>query len=151
MKNRSLRFTSSAALAAGVLLAVLSGCNKQERADAGAKAKEVYVDSKAALSRGWDKVKTATFDKRGDVEAAGKALAAEMDAQASKMRANYSDAKASASRKAAMEEFKNAEADYKQKLSALGTASADTWESAKNNTIAAWDKLEAAYRKALVE
>jgi hypothetical protein len=142
---------SRAGLAAGLLFALVTGCTKEERSDAGAKAKAIYADSKVALSRGWDKLKSATFDKRGDVEAQGKALAAEMEAQASKLRANYSDAKASMSRKAAMEELKNAEADYKQKLSALGNASADTWESAKNNTIAAWDRLEAAYRKALVE
>ena len=154
MKASISRFNSStsiAAITAGVLLALLTGCTREERVDASAKAKEMVADSKAALTRGWDKVKSATFDKRGDVEAHGKALAAEIEAQASKLRANYSDAKASASRKAAMEELKNAEADYKQKLAALGSASADTWESAKNNTIAAWDRLEAAYRKALVE
>ena len=145
------RSVSRAAIAASVIFALVTACTKEERVDAGAKAKEIYADSKAALSRGWDKVKSATFDKRGDFEAQGKALAAEMEAQASKLRANYSDAKASVSRKAAMEELKNAEADYKQKLSALGNASADTWESAKNNAIAAWDRLEAAYRKALVE
>ena len=138
-------------LAAGVILAGLTGCTKEDRVDAGAKAKQIYTDSRAALARGWDTLKSATFDKRGDVEAHGKALAAEMEAQASKLRANYSDAKASMSRKAAMEELKNAEADYKQKLSALGSASADTWDSAKNNTIAAWNRLEAAYRKAVVE
>jgi hypothetical protein len=144
-------FSSVAAIATGLLLVLVTGCTREERVDAGAKAREMVADSKAALSRGWDKVKSATFDRRGDVEAHGKALAAELEAQASKLRANYSEAKASMSRKAAMEEFKNAEADYKQKLAALGGASADTWESAKNNTIAAWDRLEAAYRKALVE
>ena len=151
MKTSSRRFPSIAVTVAGLLLVLVTGCTREERADAGSKAKEMYADSKAALSRGWDKLKSATFDKRGDVEAQGKALAAEMDARASKLRANYSDAKASASRKAAMEEFKNAEADYKEKLAALGDASASTWDSAKNNTIAAWDRLEAAYRKALVE
>ena len=151
MNLRLLRSGFFAAIATGILGASVTGCTREERADAGAKAKEMYADSKAALSRGWDKFKSATFDKRGDVEAQGKALAAEMEAQASRLRASYSDAKASASRRAAMEEFKNAEADYKQKLAALSTASADTWESAKNNTIAAWDRLEAAYRKALVE
>jgi hypothetical protein len=151
MKIPSLHFPSAAAIAAGILLALATGCSKEERVDAGAKAKEMVADSKAALTRGWDKLKTATFDKRGDVEAQAKAFAAEMEAQASKLRANYSDAKASASRKAAMEELKNAQADYKQKLAALGTATADTWESAKNNVIAAWDRLEAAYRKAVVE
>src|SRR5687767_9387806 len=88
MKNNSSRFTSTATLAAGVFIALLSACSKQERTDASAKAKEMYADSKAAVGRGWDKVKAATFDKRGDVEAHAKALAAEMDAQASKLRAN---------------------------------------------------------------
>ena len=151
MKNTSLRFPLAAAIATGILITFVTGCSKEERVDAGTKAKEMYADSKAAISRGWDKVKSATFDRRGDVEAHAKALAAEMEAQASKLRAQHSDAKASASRKAAMQELKNAEADYKQKLSMLGSATADTWESAKSNTIAAWDRLEAAYRKALVE
>ena len=151
MTIRNPRLQLTALACAGFALVLGTGCTKQERVDAGATAKDMVADSKAALGRGWDKVKSATFDKRGDVEAHGKALAAELDAQASKLRANYSDAKASASRRAAMEELKNAEADYKQKLSALGSATASTWDSAKNNTIAAWDRLEAAYRKALVE
>jgi hypothetical protein len=151
MKIASHRLFATAAVSAGVLVTLVTGCTREERVDASSKAKEMYADSKAAITRGWDKLKTATFDKRGDVEAQAKALASEMEAQAAKLRANYSEAKASASRKAAMEEFKNAEADYKQKLSALGNASADTWDSAKNNTIAAWERLEAAYRKALVE
>ena len=151
MKSIRSRIIFTAAIAAGVLVGAVTGCTREERVDAGAKAKEMYDDSLAAISRGWDKVKAATFDKRNDVEAHGKALAAEMEAQASKLRAKYSDAKASASRKAAMEELKVAEADYKDKLAALGTATADTWESAKNNVIAAWDRLVAAYRKALVE
>ena len=138
-------------LAAGIAAVFFAACTREERAEAGAKAKDVYADSTAALSRGWDKLKSATFDKRGDVEAQAKALAAEMEAQASKLRANFSDARASASRRAAMEQLRNAEADYKEKLAALRNATADTWESAKNNTIAAWDRLEAAYRKALVE
>ena len=66
----------------------------------------------------------------------------------SELRANYSDATASASRKAAMAELKDSEADYKAKLDALGTATADTWDSAKQNVIASWDKLQASYFKA---
>ena len=147
----SHRFTFIRAIATGLLAMAVAGCTREERVDAGAKAREMYHDSIAAISRGWDKLKTATFDKRNDVEAHAKALAAEMEAEASKLRAKYSNAKASASRTAAMEELKAAEADYKEKLAALGRATADTWESAKNNVIAAWDRLVAAYRKALVE
>jgi hypothetical protein len=50
-----------------------------------------------------------------------------------------------------MEELKNAEADYKEKLKALGNATADTWESAKQNVILAWRRLQAAYYKARAE
>ena len=68
------------------------------------------------------------------------------------MRTGYtvqgSDAKASASRKAAMEELKKSEADYKTKVSALGDATEATWDSAKQNAIASWDRLQAAYYKA---
>ena len=159
MKLLHSRLKSSAALLVSALITLSAGCSKQERADAGtkakdvmaetgAKAKEVYADSKAAMSKAWDSVKSYSFDKRDDFKATGKALSSQMEAQASKLRADYSDAKASASRKAAMAELKNAEADYKQKLDALGGATAATWDSAKNNTIAAWDKLEAAYYKA---
>ena len=47
-----------------------------------------------------------------------------------------------------MDELKNADANYKEKLAALGNASADTWDSAKQNVIAAWDRLQASYAKA---
>lgn len=147
MKTHASRLAYTLAIT-GALLAFSAGCSKSDRDQASTKAKEIYADSKAAISQAWDSAKSYSFEKRDDFTANGKALAAQMEAQASKLRADYSDAKASASRKAAMAELKNAEADYKQKLDALGTATADTWESAKNNAIAAWDKLEASYRKA---
>ena len=66
----------------------------------------------------------------------------------SKLRAEYSDATASASRRAAMKELKDSEADYKEKLAAVGNATADTWASARDNVIASWDRLQASYAKA---
>ena len=128
-------------------LAIL-GCGKKERAGASASAKEVYADTTDALANGWDKVKTFSFAQRDRFAASAKALGSRMEAQASKLRAEFAEAKASASRKAAMDELKNAEADYQRKIDALGDASAATWASAKQNAIAAWDRLEAAYREA---
>ena len=100
------------------------------------------------MSNAWDSVKSYTFEKRSDFSASAKAMTSKMDSQISTLRADYSDAKASASRKTAMAELKDADADYKAKLSALGSATADTWDSAKQNVIASWDKLQASYYKA---
>lgn len=145
MKNK---LPALLAITLGCSALAFTGCNKQDRADASSKVKEVAHDTKEAISDGWDNVKDYTFDKRNDFSAQSKALSARMDAQVSELRANYSEAQASASRKAAMNELKNSEADYKEKLSALGNATADTWDAAKNNVILAWDKLEASYKKA---
>jgi Skp family chaperone for outer membrane proteins len=138
----------STTLFLGLAALTVVGCNKQDRAELKTSAENAYADTKEAVANGWDKVKSYTFEKRNDFTAHAKALSADMDAKASKLRADFSETQASASRKAAMDELKNAEADYRQKLAALATASADTWDAAKNNVIAAWDRLQAAYYKA---
>ena len=150
MKTKTLlsRLIPTALVSASLAALVLTGCNKSDRAAAKADVKEAYQDSKDAMANGWDKVKSFSFDKRDDFSANAKALSAKMDAELSTLRANYSEAKASASRKAAMEELKNSEADYKDKVSALGHATADTWDAAKQNVISAWEHLEASCKKA---
>lgn len=135
-------------IAFGAAALTVTGCNKQDRADANATVKEAARDTQDALANAWGDVKSFTFEKRDDFNAKAKALAAQAEVQVSELRANYSEAQASASRRAAMEELKNSEADYKAKLEALGQASGDTWEAAKNNVVLAWDRLQASYRKA---
>ena len=145
------RLVPSTLIAASLLTVGIVGCSKKERADASATAKEAYADTKSAMSNAWDEVKSFSFDKRDQFTASAKALTSKMDAQLSEMRADYSEAKASASRKAAMAELKNSDIDYKEKVEALGSATAATWDSAKQNVIASWDRLQAAYYKARAE
>jgi hypothetical protein len=139
--------------------ALIAGCSKQDRdtaetkaketyATASAGVKEAYAETKAAMAQAWDDVKTFSFENRDKFTAKAKSLSSDAEAQMSRLRAEYSEERASASRKAAMAELKNAEADYKQKVAALGDASAATWDSAKQNVIAAWDRLQAAYHDA---
>ena len=144
MKTIPLKFLAAAACAA----LAFTGCSKSDRADASAKVKDAYQDTKAAVVDAWADVKSYTFDKKDDFSKNAKALDDKMDAQIAEVRANYSDAQATASRKAAMDELKNSDADYKAKVDALGTATADTWDSAKQNVVLAWDKLQASYYKA---
>ncbi|WP_414660981.1 hypothetical protein [Horticoccus sp. 23ND18S-11] len=151
MKTNPFRSLTLPAVVMAGFITLGAGCNKQERTDVGAKAESAMVDAKAAMAKSWDNVKAYTYEKRAEFTSASKAMTSELEAKASKLRADYSEAKASASRKAAMAEMKNAEADYKQKLDALGSATADTWDAAKNNVIAAWDRFEAAARKATTD
>jgi hypothetical protein len=144
MKITPLRFASLA----GLSLLVFSGCTKQDRATVSSKAGEAVTDTKNAMGNAWDSVKSHTWEKRDDFTANAKAVTSRMDAQISELHANYSEAKASASRKAAMADLKSSEADYKEKVNALGSATAATWDSGKQNVIASWDRLQAAYYKA---
>ena len=144
----SARFIPVALLAVGLSALAFTGCTKSESEKVGDKVKDAYQDTKTAVANAWGDVKAYTFEKRTDFSASAKALTSKMDSQMSELHANYSEAKASASRKAAMAELKDADADYKSKLSALGSATADTWDSAKQNVIASWDKLQASYYKA---
>lgn len=147
--SREERSTASAK--AGEMYADASAKAKDAYADASAKAKEVYADSRSALSEAWQDAKSYTFEKRDEFRASARAMTSSMEARLRDLRADYSEAKASASRKAAMNELKDSESNYRAKLDALGNATADTWESAKQNVIAAWERLEAAYHKARAE
>jgi hypothetical protein len=144
--KKQIPFLLLTALGAAAL--ALTGCNKQDRADASATVRDAARDTKEAVVDAWGEVKSFTYEKRDDFNNRAKALAAQAEVQMSELRANYSEAQATASRRAAMDELKNSEADYKAKLDALGNASADTWDAAKNNVVLAWDKLQASYRKA---
>jgi len=146
MNNKCLRSTLLLSTAFAAL--VLGACSKDKREEIADKTKEVYQDTKAAVVQGWDDLKGYTFEKRSNFSTRLKAHQADFDASVSKLRAEYSDATASASRRAAMNELKDSEADYKEKLNAVGTATADTWASARDNVIASWDRLQASYAKA---
>jgi hypothetical protein len=147
-------------IAATALALVVSGCTKQDRTAANTAVQDaahdtkvamsnVAHDTRAAMSNAWNDVRDYSYDRRNDFTRAAKAMSSDFDAKMSKLRADYSEATASASRKAAMNELKRDEADYRQKLDALGNATGATWDAAKNNVIAAWDKVQASYHRAM--
>jgi hypothetical protein len=148
MKTLSSRLIPLTSLAACLAALAFVGCSKQDTDQATDKAKAAYQDTKDAAVDAWNDVKSYTFEKHDDFTAEAKARMAKIEAQESDLRANYSDGQATASRKAAMEELKNSDADYKVKVDALATATADTWDSAKQNVVSSWDHLKAAYDKA---
>lgn len=151
MNTKYHRHLITAFFTAGCALLFLSACSKGDREEISDHTKEAYRSTKEAVSQGWQDLKSFTFEKRDAFTAQLKAQRARLEAEASAMRAEYSEAKASASRRAAMDELKNAESDYRAKLGALGNATAATWEAARDDVAAAWDRLQAAYAKARAE
>lgn len=125
-----------------------AACSKEERSDLKADAASALDKAKTAVSDAWSDVKAYSYEKKDDFVASTNAMSAKLDAEISELRAKYAGAKADASRSAAMEKLTSARAEFGEKMSALGKASADTWEQAKREAIAAWDRLQAAYQEA---
>jgi hypothetical protein len=147
MNPKKHRITSTL-FAAALAVLTLAACSKGDRQEISDKTKDAYQDTKDVVAAGWNDLKSFSFEKRDAFTAQVKAQQAKLEAEVSKLRAEYSEAQASASRKAAMAELKDSEANYKEKLAALGNASAATWDAARDDVIAAWDRMQAAYAKA---
>ena len=145
MKNQRPKVLTAIVLSALALTAF--GCSNSDRDPASDKVEHAYDKTKAAVSNGWSDLKDYTFEKSSDFKDRAAAMSSDLDAKLEKLKADTADAKASASRSAAWEEVKSSRADLSDKLDALGNASADTWDSAKANVIAAAKRVEAAYEK----
>jgi imidazolonepropionase-like amidohydrolase len=156
---KSLKTPATLLFTASLTLLTFTACSKTERETVADKTKVAYQDTKEvvkdvakstkdAVVQGWDNLKSFTFEKRDAFTAEVKLKQAQLDVQVSELKANYAEAKASASRRAAMEDLKSSEADYKDKLAALGHATADTWDAARDNVVVAWDRLQVSYAKA---
>jgi len=143
-----MKFIPCVAALVGAAVLAGSGCTKQKSTDVGARVKDAYEEAKTAVADAWTDAKSYTFEKRREFSASARSLTTKMDSEVEQMRASYSEAKASANRKKAMDELKSAQAELKAKVDALGHATASTWDSAKQEVVAAWDRCEAACRKA---
>lgn len=144
--NPAREFSVGLTLAA--VLTFASACSRQDRdtvADSAQKGYDATVDS---LNKTWNKLKDYTYDKRDQFMSEWKSVNAQAEAKIHDFQANYADAKASASHRQAMDELKRDDADYQAALKSLGSASANEWDAAKEKTIAAWHKLQAAYDRA---
>jgi len=135
-------------MAAASLVLGGTGCSKSGTDQTSDRMKDAYHDTKDAMADTWQNVKSATFEKRDDFSAEAKAKMAKFDSQMNEMKKEQADAQASESRKAAWAAVKDSETDYHQKVDALGSATTDTWDSAKANVVSSWDHLTAAYDKA---
>lgn len=115
---------------------------------AGNNARDALNRAGNAIENGWNDLRNVDYDRKSEFTQHAEAMKSRMEADVASLKAEASEANASASRKAAWEQVKNDQANFDQKMSALGRATKDTWQSAKADVIAAWEKLEASARKA---
>lgn len=99
----------------------------------------------------WTELRTYSYDKRGDFNSSLNAMTAKVDAEVSQLEADASAARASRARKDAIAEVKSDKANFDEKSAALARASQDTWNQARDEAAAAWDKLQASLAKARAE
>ncbi len=136
-------------VAAGSLIA-FTACPKEKYAKMREYASDAMHSTVNAISDKWNHIKNCSFCIHDTLPkgSGSNVLNKEFEAKASQLRADYSKAKASASRRIAINELKNGKVSFYDKMAALSTASADTWSEAKNNVVATWDKLQAFYAEA---
>lgn len=142
----------------------LTGCGRQDTAsstaDSGAasgatatRASTSATNASAIQPAGnnWMELRTYTFERRGDFNSQLNAMNARIESEVSELRASVSEANASASRRAALEEVQSAKSEFDEKSAALAQATEDTWNQARDEAAAAWDRLQAAIAKARAE
>lgn len=156
MKSHRSTLILIATIAPAALLGTW-GCSKSETTktqdvvqDVKTTAKDVAADVKTAAVDTWDSIKDFTFERRSDFSDSMGRMADKLDAKVADLRASAStlpDA-AAKDRNAALKDYDEARADLKARLTDLGNATADGWSDAKAKVSAAWDRVEAAYKKA---
>ncbi|MBX3739066.1 MAG: hypothetical protein KF715_20430 [Candidatus Didemnitutus sp.] len=134
-------------LLAGAL--AFTACGRNSSSETDARNADTSVASPAADT--WTELRTYAYEKRGDFNSRLSAIIARLDAELSQLEADASAAKASQSRKDALAAVKSDKAAFDEKTAALARASQDTWNQARDEAAAAWDKLQASLAKARAE
>jgi hypothetical protein len=93
-------------------------------------------------------LKSTPFEKRDEFTAAVKDAAAQLDQRITDLQAEQVGRTPSDSLTRAREELKAARADLEDRINALGYATAETWNTVRDHTLASLLRLNEAYRKA---
>jgi hypothetical protein len=138
MKLKSIR--SIPIVFAVLALLALSACTGEKRADTTERA-----GSPQTPPKNLDALTSYQFDRRDEFRSQFNAMYSEFSAQLREYEAKNAGVAPSDSAKAALADVKAAETEFKNKLEALSTATAENWEAARRDVTAAWEKLQAAF------
>jgi len=91
------------------------------------------------------------FEDRDAFTALVKQLDAQTDASITKMKVGYSEIQAPPAQREAMLELDRAAAAYKERIVAIDSVRAETWETVKSAIVSFWMNLQTAMAKAQAE
>lgn len=136
---------------------VLTGCgrNTSDRSgESSARSAGTSASTASAVqstTHNWNELRTYSFDKRSEFNASLTAMSAQIDTEVSQLQVDPSGPTASRSRQDAIAQVKSDKAAFDEKSAALARATQDTWDQARDEVAAAWDKLQASIAKARAE
>jgi hypothetical protein len=157
MKNSRYLLFLLAAIGPALVLGS-AGCSKSTTDSASASAenakdavKDAAIDVKNAAVDSWDSVRGYTYDKRADFSASMDRMDKTMDDKIADLKAkgSYSSDSVKADKEAAIKDYEKAREDLKARLTDLGNASSDGWADAKAKVSEAWQRVKAAYDRAM--
>lgn len=128
----------------------LTGCGRNT-GDRSSESSARSASSAQTATNNWSELRTYSFDKRSEFNASLTAMSAQIEAEVSQLQADASGTAASPSRKDAIAQVKSDKAAFDEKSAALARATSDTWEQARDEAAAAWDKLQASLAKVRAE
>ena len=153
MKTKSTHAITVAITSLALL--VSAGCTREKSGDVSDRAGNPQSPASSASSdvpamppAVHDSLTSYPFEKREEFARQFNAMQAEFEAKMTELKQGYNASKAGDAGRAAMEALTTAESDFKKKISALGSATTDTWETARNNVTEAWTRLQATYERA---
>jgi hypothetical protein len=136
MKMKSFR--SIPILLASAAMLSFAGCSNEKPGDVSGRT----GDPQTPGSR-QDALTSFDFERRDEFAVQFKAMHSEFAAQLREYQA--ANPEAGKDPDSPMSEVLSAEADFKNKLDAVSTADANSWNTARDNVTAAWERLQAAF------
>ena len=93
------------------------------------------------------KLKTYTYEQRAEYALLVDDLTRKADAALTELSASYVEVKSSPTRRKAMEAYRAAAADFKDKATKVDNAQPENWESITSNLATSWQNLQGAEAK----
>jgi len=138
MKLKSIH--SIPILCAGLAALSLGACTGERPAETTERAGSPQTP---AINR--DALTSYQFERRDEFRSQFNAMYSEFTAQLREYEAKNAGSGASDDVKSALADVKAAESEFKNKLEALSSATAENWETTRSDVTAAWEKLQAAF------